>query len=246
MKKRLSFTIAFMIIAITSIAQLSDTVVTDKNYQRPIFMPTVTDIDGHQYKTVKIGKQVWMAENLTVSHFRNGDSISEIKDNKAWVKIFNVGKTAWCNYKNDAGYGQKYGKLYNLNAVKDRRNLAPKGWHIPTDADWTILANHLGGWQLAGKKMKTTYGWYKSQFGFDDRGNGTNESGFAALPTGFRGGDGKFDNGEVVMDQFATWWSSSKTPTYDALAFEVDGDSGGFGNDEHYEGFGLAVRCVKD
>src|SRR5665213_259324 len=146
----------------------------------------VTDIDGHQDKTVKIGTQIWMAENLNVSHCRNGDPIPEVEDNATWVKIFKNGKPAWCNYNNDADYGQKYGKLYNMNAVKDRRGVAPKGWHIPTDADWTILANYLGGWLLAGRKMKTTSGWVRTKLGADDRDNGTNESGFAALPTGFR------------------------------------------------------------
>ncbi len=225
--KSLFFAFAFLIIAITSNAQ-------------------ITDIDGQQYKTVKIGKQVWMAENLNVSHFRNGDPIPEAKDNAAWVKIFKNGKPAWCNYNNDAGYGQKYGKLYNINAVKDRRGLAPKGWHIPTDADWTILANYLGGWRLAGKKMKTTYGWTKTQFGADDRGNGTNESGFSALPTGFRDYDGKFDNHEESGMQWATWWSS--TLRDDELTFSVASGAGEFGGDqtEGNEGAGNYVRCVKN
>ncbi|HEY5370416.1 MAG TPA: fibrobacter succinogenes major paralogous domain-containing protein [Hanamia sp.] len=228
MKKiSLSFTLAFLFIATSSNAQ-------------------VTDIDGHQYKTVKIGTQVWMAENLNVSHFRNGDLIPEAKDNAAWVKIFKYGKPAWCNYNNDSGYGQKYGKLYNLNAVKDRRNLAPKGWHIPNDADWTTLTNYLGGWRLAGKKMKTTYGWVKATMGDNDRGNGTNESGFSALPTGSRNDDGKFGNGEVVKDQFATWWSSSKRDTYNSLPFNVDGGSGGFGDNDADKGCGFSIRCVKD
>ncbi|HEY5369565.1 MAG TPA: fibrobacter succinogenes major paralogous domain-containing protein [Hanamia sp.] len=224
--KSLFFAIAFLFIATTSNAQ-------------------VTDIDGHQYKTVKIGTQVWMAENLNVSHFRNGDLIPEAKDNAAWVKIFKTGKPAWCNYNNDAGYGQKYGKLYNLNAVKDRRSLAPKGWHIPTDADWSILANHLGGWRLAGKKMKTTYGWTKTKLGADVS-IGTNESGFAALPTGDRDVDGKFDNHEESGMQLATWWSSSLRDH--GLTFSVVSAAGKFeGNQtEGNEGEGYYIRCVKD
>ena len=130
-----------------------------------------------QAQTVTIGKQVWMTKNLDVSTFRNGDPIPEAKTNEAWKAAGENKQPAWCYYDNDPKNGTKYGKLYNWYAVNDPRGLAPAGYHIPTDAEWTVLTDYLGGEDVAFKKMKSPSGWVK-------KGNGTNSSGFSGLPAG--------------------------------------------------------------
>jgi uncharacterized protein (TIGR02145 family) len=107
---------------------------------------------------VKIGTQVWMSKNLDVSTFRNGEPIPQVQDQEAWRGL----KTgAWCYYANDrSSYGMKYGKLYNWYAVNDPRGLAPKGYHIPSDEEWTVLTDFLGGDGVAADKMKRKTGWH--------------------------------------------------------------------------------------
>jgi len=146
---------------------------------------TVTDIDGNVYKTVKIGNQWWMAENLKVTHYRNGDKIPNVTDDADWSNLTNG---AYCYYNYDVDNESVYGVLYNFFAVSDNRNIAPEGWHISTDTDWKKLTDYLGGENAAGDKMKEvgTSHWYVSNEG------ATNESGFTALPGGWRNIDGKF------------------------------------------------------
>ena len=217
----LFFAFAFLILAITLKAQ-------------------VADIDGHVYKIVKIGKQVWMAENLNVSHFRNGDSIPESKD---WISSEN-GNPAWCYYNNEVANGNKYGRLYNWYAVNDKRGLAPKGWHIPTDTEWKILINYLGGKNMACSKMKTTNGWLKSNYASAgiNNGNGTNESGFTGLPAGFRFDDLEFN----ALGSNFYWWSSSSNRIA-AWSCTMDFNSCNIIlADDILMRDGLSIRCVKD
>ena len=122
-------------------------------------------------KEIKIGQQVWTTENLNVDKFRNGEIIPEAKTAAEWHKAGENKQAAWCYYNNDSSNGTKYGKLYNWYAVNDPRGLAPEGWHIPSDQEWTDLTNYLGGVEQAGAKMKSKEGWLEN-------GNGTNESGF--------------------------------------------------------------------
>jgi uncharacterized protein (TIGR02145 family) len=110
-------------------------------------------------KSVKIGTQTWTTENLNVSTFRNGDPIMEAKTNEEWEQAGENKQPAWCYYENDPKNGAKYGKLYNWYAVNDSRGLAPAGWHVPSDAEWTTLSTFLGGESTAGKKMKSLNGW---------------------------------------------------------------------------------------
>ena len=128
--------------------------------------------DGRVYKTVKIGSQVWMAENLNASIFRNGDPIPQAKTDEEWNRAGKNKQPAWCYYNNDPANGAKYGKLYNWYAVNDLRGLAPVGYHIPSDAEWTRLTDYLGGAEKAGPKMKSKQGW-------PEHGYGTNSSGRA-------------------------------------------------------------------
>ena len=119
-----------------------------------------TDQDGNSFNTTSIGSQEWMTSNLNVSHFRNGDTIPEIEDSAAWTQASIDGKPAWCYYWSDDAEGQIYGKLYNWFAVNDPRGLAPVGWHIPSDKEWTDLTTYLGGEDIAGTKMKDTGSGY--------------------------------------------------------------------------------------
>ena len=181
-------------------------------------------------QNVKIGKQTWATKNLDVSTYRNGDKIPQVQDANAWAKL----KTgAWCYYENDTANGTTYGKLYNWYAVKDPRGLAPKGYHIPTDANWTILTDNLG--DEAGTKMKSTSGWYND-------GNGTNTSGFAGLPGGRRHDEGDFfDIGDT-----GGWWSTSESNPYYAWGRFMFGGIGIVQTGGSYKQSGFSVRCIKD
>ena len=183
---------------------------------------------------VRFGDQVWTSKNLNVSTYRNGDKIPQVQDKKAWV---NLKTGAWCYYENKAENGTKYGKLYNWYAVNDKRGLAPKGYHIPSDAEWTKLTDYLGGEYIAPAKMKSTYGWYED-------GNGINESGFEALPGGGRAEKlGHFYN----IGAFGYWWSSSDCiygfAWFRNLSFNKrDGIISNF----KFKEAGISVRCIKN
>lgn len=143
---------------------------------------TVTDVAGNQYQAVKIGNQTWMAKNLEIDTFRNGDPIPEAKTDAEWLAAGSTRKPAWSYYNKDPANGKTYGRLYNWNAVNDPRGLCPKGWHVPTDGEWDILVSYLGVGGDAGGKMKETgtAHWEPSNTG------ATNASGFSALPGGYR------------------------------------------------------------
>ena len=164
---------------------------------------------------IKIGTQTWTSKNLDVESYRNGDEIPQVKDKEEWA---NLTTGAWCYYKNKTAKGTTYGKLYNWFAVNDPRGLAPKGYHIPSDAEWTILTDNLGGEEEAGTKMKSTSDW-------DEDGNGTNTSGFAGLPGGFRSNNGDFD----IVGWRGYWWSSSEYDTDLAWSRDLCGGTGDLG-----------------
>jgi uncharacterized protein (TIGR02145 family) len=191
------------------------------------------------FKSVKIGTQTWMAENLNVSTFRNGDQIPEAKTKEEWEKAGKEGRPAWCYYENDPKNGTKYGKLYNWYAVNDSRGLAPSGWHITTDAEWTILKNQLG--DDAGKKMKSTSGWEITEE-LQENGNGTNSSGFSGLPGGLRYINGNF----LLFGRVGFWWSSTEHDTSGAYKRWLTHEDGSLSGDNCYKGEGFSVRCLKD
>ena len=152
--------------------------------------------------TIQIGTQKWMSKNLDVAFYRNGDPIPQVTGPTAWAGLTTG---AWCYYNNDSKQGNKYGKLYNWYAVNDPRGLAPQGWHVPSDAEWTILETALGGSSVAGGKMKEagTLNWANPNTG------GNNNSGFAGLPGGGRGSSGAFS----IVGNFGFWWSSTENLT---------------------------------
>jgi uncharacterized protein (TIGR02145 family) len=186
-------------------------------------------------REIKIGAQIWMAENLHVDHFCNGDPIPEAKTVDEWKRLASNRKPAWCYHDNDSSNGVTYGKLYNWYAVNDPRGLAPKGWHIPSDKEWEILTNYLGGNDNAGAKMKSKSVWNRND-------NGTNSSGFSGLPGGFIYDSGLFNH----LGYAAHWWSSSEFNSDSAwFRFVV------FGADhllrvDGAKGEGLSVRCLRD
>jgi uncharacterized protein (TIGR02145 family) len=187
------------------------------------------------FDEVTIGKQVWMTKNLNVDKFRNGDPIPHAKTKEEW---YNAGKNkqpAWCYYDNDPTNDAKYGKMYNWYAVNDPRGLAPVGYHIPSDEQWTVLTDYLGGYDK-GKKMKSSSGWAED-------GNGTNESGFSALPGGYRFGNGNF--GKVGID--GAWWSSTENTKNSAssLYMSCRSDDARVKNSKDKQE-GYSVRCLRD
>ncbi|MHC1703733.1 MAG: FISUMP domain-containing protein [Tenuifilaceae bacterium] len=195
----------------------------------------VTDIDGNTYETVQIGTQVWMKQNLKVKHYRNGDAIPYEINNGTWAAQT---AGACCNYNNDELLDNDYGKLYNFFAVADSRNLCPAGWHVPSDAEWTILETYLGGTSVAAGKLKEAgiAHWTTPNAGT------TNETGFTALPGGSRLADGTF----ASIYGFGHWWSStvssSSTARYRAMGY--DGI-----NTRIYDNnktLGISVRCLQD
>ena len=197
---------------------------------------TMTDIDGNIYQTVKIGSQWWMAENLKVTHYRNGDYIPRLTNNTQWTN-YTIG--AYCTYNNNTVLADTYGHLYNWYAATDSRNLAPEGWHIPTEAEWQTLVDYLGGAAVAGGKLKEqgTIHWNSPNTG------ATNESGFSALPGGLRyDADGLF----YYIGQAAYFLSST---AYDDINVWYCGLSSNWRNAsvEHLgKKQGYSVRCVQD
>ena len=198
-------------------------------------MGQITDIDGNSYITVVIGKQEWMAENLNVSKYRNGDPIPEVKDLKEWNKL-RTG--AWCYYNNDPEKGEIYDKLYNWYAVNDPRGLAPEGWHIPSVEEWSELLCFLGGKSVAGDKLKEA----GNTHWLNNTKTATNKSGFTALPGGIRFPDGRFWGGRT----HGHWWSSTESESDGARAsYMIDGTIDvNFGN--YYKAEGYSIRCVRD
>ena len=196
------------------------------------------DIDGNNYPIIKIGNQIWMKENLRVSRYRNGDLIPNVTDNTAWGTLTSGGRS-W--YNNDSTNNENpYGNLYNWYAVTDSRGLCPSGWHVPSDSEWDVLTNSLGGLSVAGGKMKsvgTTY-WISPNKG------ATNESGFSALPGGCRGNDGNFYN----ILGYAFFWSATEFDNANAWYRYINhnfADVYRNYNDASKAG-GATVRCLKD
>jgi uncharacterized protein (TIGR02145 family) len=196
---------------------------------------TVTDIDGNIYKIVKIGSQIWMAENLKVSHYRNGDTIPEETDQTIWGALTTG---AWCYYNNSDSFGVIYGKLYNWYAVIDSRGLAPAGWHVPSDSEWTVLSTYLGGDSFSGGKLKEAG---MSHWNSPNTG-ATNISGFTALPGGWRYNNGIF----LYIDYDGHWWSISEDDGYYAWGRHLNYDITESIRNNFDKEDGFSIRCIKD
>jgi uncharacterized protein (TIGR02145 family) len=204
-----------------------------------VFQNNVSDVDGNTYKTVKIGTQIWMAENLKTSKYNDGTTIPNITDNTQWQ---NITTGAWAYYNNDAANNAKYGKLYNWYAVSKttngNKNVCPTGWHVPTDAEWYVLTDYLGGQDVAGGKLKEvgTTNWNSPNT------ESTNTSLFTGLPGGGRD-DGRSYDG---IGYVGSWWSSTELDTLNAWGRAIGyyiGIAGRVYNDKED---GFSVRCLRD
>ena len=209
----------------------------------PVFAPTsgygpdIYDIDHHTIKTVYIGTQQWMAENLTVTRYNDGSTITNITDNAQWQSNISG---AWAYYDNDVN-NAKYGKLYNWYAVSPttngNKNVCPTGWHVPTDDEWTVLFDYLGGGASGGKmKEEGTTSWNSPNTG------ATNSSLFTGLPGGNRSSNGNY----FYIGNYGGWWSSTKYDTDDAWARFLYYNNGGAVRGNNNKRYGLSVRCLRD
>jgi uncharacterized protein (TIGR02145 family) len=202
------------------------------------FSDCIKDVDGNVYKTVTIGTQIWMAENLKVSKYSDGTTIPNIIDNTQWK---NNTTGAWSYHNNDVANNAKYGKLYNWYAVSKtsngNKNVCPSGWHVPTDGEWTVLTDYLGGGGFAGGKMKEVgiTSWNSPN------ADATNTSLFSALPGGLREDYGSYSN----IGLAAYWWSSTEYSTSAAWSRVLYGD-GSAGSYDNFKEFGFSVRCLRD
>ena len=201
---------------------------------------TVTDIDDNTYKTVQIGDQIWMAENLKVTHYRNGDPIPTGHSDSVWISL---STGAYAVYDGNESNADTYGYLYNWYAVNDSRNLAPEGWHVPTGDEWRTLVDYLGGKDVAGGKLKeegTTH-WDSPNTG------ATNETGFTALPGGMRYGEFYSPNNEGTgMNEYGCFWSSTERNEYNAWRWRVTHSSKMDVYPYATKVWGFSVRCIRD
>jgi uncharacterized protein (TIGR02145 family) len=180
--------------------------------------------------------QKWMSKNLDVAFYRNGDSIPQVTDPTVWAGLTTG---AWCYYNNDPIQGNKYGKLYNWYAVNDPRKLAPQGWHIPSEPEWTALETALGGANGAGGKMKEpgTLNWTTPNTEAD------NTSGWAGLPGGFRN---NFNGTSFNVGTTGYWWSSTASNTTFALSRYLSSNVGSLISNGGNKASGYSVRCLRD
>ncbi len=198
---------------------------------------------GSEIKSVKIGNQVWMAENLNVDHYRNGDPIPTRLSNTQWESTT---QGAYAIYNVDPTNEKIYGKLYNWYAVNDSRGLCPAGWHVPNHEEWYVLSDFLGEENVAGDKLKSKTLWNSSY------STAANSSGFNALPGGNRRGivppdcnrDVSWTYGQI--GEFGVWWSSTETE-YDNVYFHaLHSYTSFFGSNTFDKCRGCSVRCIKD
>ncbi len=242
---RLQKTIQFMknhltklalVVAVTSLLIASCSKEETKKQNQAALRPSAPENND-----VQIGTQVWMKRNLNVSRYRNGDPIPQVGSLNQWVALTTG---AWCYYANNTANGLVYGKLYNWYAVNDPRGLAPVGYHIPKDFEWSRLTTYLGGLNIAGGKMKAV----DPQLWTNLSGNigATNSSGFTGLPGGVRvGGSLDPDRGTfLAINISGYWWSSTASnATEGRFIWLRNGNSAEINSSEKTNGY--SVRCLK-
>ena len=205
------------------------------------------EYQGYDYETVQIGEQCWFAENLQGENYKNGDAIPAGLSDDEWsttssgaLAVYGEGSSS-CNTHSPDGDAcdpswslVEYGRLYNWYAVSDERGLCPMGWHVPTDAEFSTMTDGLGGNEIAGNHMKTTFGW-------DGNGNGTNSSGFSGLPGGYRANNGDF----TEAGSYGYWWSSSPIAS-DAWGRYLPSANESVYRYQNELQDGFSVRCIQD
>jgi uncharacterized protein (TIGR02145 family) len=196
---------------------------------------TVIDVDGNVYHTVAIGTQVWMVENLKTTKHNDGAAIPLVTDGTAWAALAAPG---YCWFYNDSSSNKNtYGALYNWYTVNTGK-LAPTGWHVPTDSEWSVLTTYLGGESVAGGKLKEagTAHWNSPNTG------ATNEIGFSALPAGCRLPTGSF----YEVDHFSGWWTSTVADATNSWGRYVAYNLALVDRSTSSKKQGFSVRCVRD
>ena len=199
--------------------------------------------DGHDYSTVQIGDQCWFAENLRTTEYNNGETIPEVTDDSAWGGLSTGGR---CSYDNDANNVNTYGYLYNWYAVDDSRGLCPNGWHVPTDGEWMTLEMELGMSESeansTGHRGTDQGTQMKSSASDTPSWNGSNTSGFSALPGGLRNYVGSIN----FEGSNGFWWSASPNGTSSAWFRRLYSATDDVNRDSHPLRDGFSVRCVRD
>ena len=194
---------------------------------------TVSDIDGNIYKTVKIGTQIWMAENLKTTKLNNGTPISKVTDNDKWKNLLSPG---YCYYDNDESNRNIYGALYNWYSMNNN-NVCPTGWHVPNEGEWDILTDNLG--DNSGKELKetgTTH-WESPNSGV------SNSTEFTALPSGYRNG---YNSLFTFKGGTGLWWTSSRKDQSKAATRAMWSNSSKVGIGQYSLTYGVGIRCIKD
>lgn len=196
---------------------------------------TVTDIDGNTYKTVVIGNQEWMAENLKTTTYNDGTTIALVSDASSWDNL-TTGAFCWYN-NNESEYAETYGALYNWYAV-ETGNLCPDGWRVPTDDDFTTFKNYIdsdGHNENVGTALKADHGW-------TNEGNGTDNYEFKALPAGIRFGT----DGFLMAGACCYYWSSTVLAAEYIKMWSLSYSGSDFYRGNYTKDFGLSIRCIKD
>ena len=198
---------------------------------------TIKDIDGNVYHVIKIGTQRWMQENLKTAHYRDGTPIIEMENSAKWVNVGESKTGAWCYYDNNEGNNPTYGKLYNWYAVADTHHLCPTGWHVPSKVEWDVLTDYLGGYKVAGGRIKAMTLWKTRNKGAD------NSSGFTALPGGYR------DTARTIfhyLGGIGDFWSSTENNIFLAWDCYLGYNYSKVYCGPYGKGNGYSVRCVGD
>ena len=194
----------------------------------------VTDIEGNTYKTVRIGEQWWMAENLKTTKYNDNTDIPDgSRNGTAWAELTTP---SFCWYNHNLDNKDVYGALYNWSTVYTSK-LCPTGWHVPNDAEWTILIDFIGGLEF-GDKLKET----GTRYWYDKNTGATNETGFTALPGGERRNWGGFSDIHVI----GVWWSSTEDDTDKAMRWSLSYANSNVHHAGFYKQYGYSVRCIKD
>lgn len=205
----------------------------------PELMP-LYDYDGNKYKVVRIGEQIWMAENLRTTHFNDGTPIPYVTDQADWDFTDISESPAYCYYGNDEANAELHGALYNWFTAREP-NICPKGWYVPTTADWAELISYLG--TDAGKKLKSTSGWKDEQGNEQPQFQGTDDYGFNALPSGYRRHRKDFEK----FGSQGKWWTPELCPTDNAAGnyYYLVSNDNNVKTLFHLKEYGLSIRCIK-
>lgn len=228
MKKALSYSAMLLFVALLM------TVQSCKKKKNDVDAITVTDIDGNVYSTITINGVVWMAENLRTTKYNDGTAITTGLDATGWL---NNRTGSYAIYDNVTANNTTYGKLYNWYAVNTGK-LAPTGWHVATDAEFATLATNLGGFAVAGGKMKSTSTLWNSP-----NTGANNSSGFNGLPGGHRSYLG---TGYTGIGNAGYWWTSSERNATQGDYSKLDNSFASLFHQGANKTFGYSVRCVKN